>query len=471
MVARIWRQRVSDFLVDYGPTLVRLAIAAATLVFSAILAPLAADGRGLPWLLIGGGLALAGAVILLRWPGLGFPVLIFSSLLIPFDLGTGTQTSINVAVLLVAGLTGLWVWDMVARERRLTLAPSRTIPPILAFVVVALLALGFGQLRWLPLQGASIPAQLGGFSIFLFSACAFLVSAHRISDERPLRWMAWTLIILGGIYVSGVVVPGEVRLVNRTFQRPVDDSLFWVWLVAMSVSQALINRRLPTGARLGLAGVALASMYVMLVVRQSWTSGWLPALAAAYVILFLRMPRLAIVAGVLGGVTLLASNIFFAGDNTYSMETRLEAWRIMAELIKRSPILGLGPSNYYFYTPYYSILGYYVQFNSHNNYIDILAQTGLAGLACFAWFCWEVGRVGWRLRSKVPAGFSQAYVFGVLGGLAGTLAAGMFGDWVLPFVYNVGMAGFRASMLAWLFFGGLVALERLYLPTEKHAPA
>jgi hypothetical protein len=30
----------------------------------------------------------------------------------------------------------------------------------------------------------------------------------------------------------------------------------------------------------------------------------------------------------------------------------------------------------------------------------------------------------------------------------------------LPFVYNIGIAGFRASMLAWLFLGGLVALEQ-----------
>jgi hypothetical protein len=35
------------------------------------------------------------------------------------------------------------------------------------------------------------------------------------------------------------------------------------------------------------------------------------------------------------------------------------------------------------------------------------------------------------------------------------------GDWVIPFVYNIGMAGFRASVLAWLFMGGLVVIEQL----------
>ena len=62
----------------------------------------------------------------------------------------------------------------------------------------------------------------------------------------------------------------------------------------------------------------------------------------------------------------------------------------------------------------------------------------------------------------MPVGFAQAYVYGALGGLAGTLAAGALGDWVLPFFYNIGMTGFRASILGWLFLGGLVALEQMY---------
>jgi hypothetical protein len=56
-------------------------------------------------------------------------------------------------------------------------------------------------------------------------------------------------------------------------------------------------------------------------------------------------------------------------------------------------------------------------------------------------------------------GFSHAYVIGVLGGLGGTLAAGMLGDWIIPFVYNIGFTGFRSSILVWIFLGGLVALR------------
>ena len=40
-----------------------------------------------------------------------------------------------------------------------------------------------------------------------------------------------------------------------------------------------------------------------------------------------------------------------------------------------------------------------------------------------------------------------------------SLVAGLLGDWVLPFVYNIGLQGFKVSVLGWMFLGGLVALE------------
>jgi O-antigen ligase len=134
------------------------------------------------------------------------------------------------------------------------------------------------------------------------------------------------------------------------------------------------------------------------------------------------------------------------GGEAYSLLTRFPAWSIVLEISKLNPILGIGIANYYWYTPIYRILGYSgLHFSSHNNYIDILAQMGIIGLLCFLWFFWEAGRLGWRLKDNVPKGFTYAYVIGALGGLIGTLASGMLGDWILPFVYNVGLHGFRLA--------------------------
>jgi O-antigen ligase len=217
-------------------------------------------------------------------------------------------------------------------------------------------------------------------------------------------------------------------------------------------------------------GVTAGTLFVTLFQLRAWVSGWFPATVAIVVITWVGAPRIAYFSSLLGGGLVatraqsLINSLLYVGDNEYSQMTRIEAWRIVAQIVQVNPILGLGPSNYSWYTPLFPILGYYVQFNSHNNYVDIIAQTGVLGLLCFLWFAWEVGKLGLRLRALTPEGtFERAYVYGALGGLVATTVAGMLGDWVLPYVYNITINGLRASVMAWLFLGGLVAIEQILL--------
>jgi O-antigen ligase len=411
--------------------------------------------------------AAAGAAALLRWPDIGFPLAVVVSLLVPFSIYTGTQSGINSAIILVGGMVGLWLMEMVARQREIRLVDSPTIRPLVAFMAVSLLSMGFGQVPWLPTRSASLSAQIGGLTILLLCPAAFILVAHRLRSLRALQAMTWIFIALGGVFVALLLVPSLQPLALRTYQRAVIDSLFWTWIVTLSFSQSLLNHKLARGWRIALALVALGAFYFTIVLRQSWTSGWLPASVSVVTILIIKRPKPVIAGLVVVGVIALilpglAGSLFLGGDNEYSLTTRVEAWRILLEIIKLNPILGLGPANYYGYTSLYNILGYTVSFNSHNNYVDIIAQVGLAGLACFLWFAAAMGRVTWRLRNEVPEGFSRAYVLGALGGLAATLVSGMFGDWILPFVYNVGLEGFRASGLGWMFLGAVVALAEIH---------
>jgi O-antigen ligase len=124
-------------------------------------------------------------------------------------------------------------------------------------------------------------------------------------------------------------------------------------------------------------------------------------------------------------------------------------------------VLGLGFSNYWHYASLYPIMGYAVEFNSHDQYLDIVLQTGFVGGATFLWLMEALAWLGLRLRGRLTDGFAQGYVDACLAGLAGSLAAGFLGDWFLPFVYNIGIGGFRSSMLGWFFLGGLVAIEQM----------
>lgn len=406
-----------------------------------------------------------GALVFFRWPCLGLAVLIVASPIVPFAIGTGSQTSLNVTVLLLTLLLGLWILDM-ALKRDFRLLPSRPIRPLLGLALVSGLAFLAGRHPWLAFaQTAPLRAQLGGLAIFWLSIGAFLLVAHQVRDLAWLRWLVWLFLGIGGLYMLGRIVPALGNLVLPLYQTGATGSLFWTWMVALAFSQAMFNQELRNGWRLALGVLALATLSVSWFQGRPWASGWLPPLAAMVVIAWIGMPRLALpltLSGVVwAGFNLpLLTQVVMVGDQEYSLMTRAEAWRILADVVRINPVLGLGPANYYWYTPLYSILGYYVNFNSHNNYMDTIAQVGLLGLACFLWFAWDMWRLGWYLRSHLTASFERAYVYGVLGGIVGTLAAGMLADWVLPFVYNIGLAGLRASIPAWLFLGGLVAIER-----------
>lgn len=440
----------------------RITVFVAVILASAFLAPRASLHEVL--IMIALVVGFVGLVSLMCVPALSLLILVVCCLVVPFSIGTGTDSPLNAAVLVLIPLTGLWIVEMIwSREGRLRF--SRSVFPLLALILVAMLSFALGVQPEIPFaETAPLRAQLGGLAIFGLSAAAFLLAGHQLRDVRWLERLTWLFLGLGGIYVAGRAVSKLGAYTDRVFQSGADGSVFWVWLVALAFGQAAFNRRLSRPVRLALAAIVVVAFYVGFFENRDWKSGWVPPLVAIAIVLWAGSPRLALPLTLLGGaVTAIGgsavTNLFLESES-YDILTRTAAWDTLISVIKVNPVLGTGPANYYWYTPLFSILGYHVRFNSHNNYVDLIAQVGFVGLICFLWFAWEIGRLGVGLRRRARPGFAQAYVYGALGGLVGTLAAGMLGDWFLPFVYNIGLDGFRASVLGWIFLGGLLALDR-----------
>ena len=211
--------------------------------------------------------------------------------------------------------------------------------------------------------------------------------------------------------------------------------------------------------------------YAFFIERKTLSNlaGVAPALG---VLAWLRWPRWrwAYVLLALLAVTIFFPAIFgFAGGEAEWDESggsRLALIERVIEVTMRNPITGLGPAAYRAYArmtplPYGRAYWLDPQVNSHNNYVDLFSQGGVLGLALFFWFSAEVIRLGWRLRARFADGFAAGYVNAMLAAWVGALVLMLFADWILPFVYNIGFPGFQASVLVWLFLGGLVALEQM----------
>jgi hypothetical protein len=435
----------------------RLAIIGGVLLSSAIL-PLRLSWEQLillPGLLV----ALAGVLVFLYYPPLGILALFVTGLILPSPNLPG---GLNLAVLHLGLLVGLWLFRMFIEDKRIHFVASRVVKPLLLLCAIVLLSFVVGQLRWfMGAEAAPIDAQIGGVAIFILAIGALLMTAQQITDLRWLEWMCWSFVALGGFFALGWSVPALGAVTGGVYQvGATANAIFWTWLVAISFSQAVFNQKMPLVGRGALGLICLITIYVAFVLAYDWKSGWLPPFVAIATMLGIRFWQLALAVAPFSVAPILALGSQAIATDEYSYSTRVDAWKLVLEMSKVNPLLGFGPANYYWYTPLFPIRGYAVQFNSHNQYVDIIAQIGLLGLSCFIWFIAEVGWLGWQLRTKAPEGFQRAYVYGALGGLAGTVVAGGLVDWIFPFVYNIGFNGFRSSVFFWLFLGGLVSIEQ-----------
>jgi hypothetical protein len=410
--------------------------------------------------LVGGALVLSWAI---RAPSWGCAALLVTAVLAPVKV----QSQIDICLLLAVTVCAGWVLRPALLRRPLELKLSPTVVSVLAFVSIAVLSFVVGQYPWFPTDAAPMRAQLGGLAVFLLSGGLFLAVGHQIRSVRRLERLTWLFIGAGGVFVvtdlvaaltglsplAGLIDPGSA------------GSMFWTWLAAMSFSQGLCNKDLGPSGRVFALAVGTLGLARGMLLAFSWASGWLPPMIALGVILLLQSPRTAFGVGVLAVVpiVLLGARIWngVMDYESYSWTTRLEAWSLVLQMLEQNPLLGYGPANYYHYTLLFPILGWWVRFNSHNNYIDLLAQTGVVGLLAFFWFAYQIGRLMLRLWSRAPTGFPRAYAAGAVAGLVASLAAAFLADWIVPFAYNIGLTGFRSSLLFWFFLGGGLALHRL----------
>lgn len=435
--------------------------------------------------------AAAAGVVLLRQPVLGLMGLITVALFVPVEFNTGTAVPVNPTVLVVPALLAVWAVFML-RRGEVSLVPSRTTWPLIFFVVAALFSLLIGRVTWaanVPRPAGFLLVQMAQWAIFALSAGAFLLAGNLIREEVWLRRLTFFFLGVGGLVAVFYALPQLTEFVGRFTTAAFFRAPFWLLLATLGGSQLLFNRKLSLPWRIFLALLVGAAIYYTVVQQvaqreRSALSGLIGLAAGLSALVWLRFPRMRwpvmIAFAALAANEVFVSNVyqFIGGEEEWfrSAGPRLALIERVFSVTLHNPITGLGPAAYRIYAAleplrYEHIVWIEPRISSHNNIVDIFSQTGLVGFGFFAWFMAEVAALGWRLRKRFAGDFKEAYVNGILAAWVGIVALMMAADWFLPFIYNISFRGFQASVLVWLFFGGLILLEQAARPENGRETA
>jgi O-antigen ligase len=409
-----------------------------------------------------GGMALFGLAVLS--PPAAMAGLLVAAGLVRVQLSTGTGSPIVASLLAALAITVAWIVRMIFR-RDLHLVRSPLTFPVVAFATVNVISFIWSRATLDP--RISVPAtyarvQIAALMVVVLSATVVLIIGGTV---RQRRWFVWCLGILFTIGVAHAVLlflKGPDNLVNGR-------GLVTTWWVCLAAAQAIVNTRLKWWARVGLGLVCAVWLYQLLSVID-WLSGWLPAVVALFFVLLLR-GRVTAIATVIITLLLVVALWGPIYKSVYSDQVdegsingstgRTSLWERTLSTISPSPWLGSGPAGYAL-----ALVQFYPNdaLSAHSNYVDVIAQSGVIGMAFFTWFFVATLITGWRVQRRLKARgdpFGTALATGIVAGVIGVLVAMALGDWFIPFVYNQTIAGFDHTVLSWFCIGMLVALDTM----------
>jgi hypothetical protein len=430
----------------------------------------------LPWFYIVGGISVIIAALLsLRYMTLALTSVIATSAIIGVTIDTGRQTPLSLSFLAIGGLIAVWLLRMAIFERKVSIKASPLNFPIMAFLLVAILSTLYGNTNWAWTLPAPNPnrwvVQIGQFSLFLFSFGTTYLVAHHSPNEKTLKTWSGIIILLGFVRIIDEFIKLDLGLADRGA-----SGALLMWPVVLLAAQLLFNPYLSNRIRLififGLI-IWLAWAYQI----RDWKSGWVPALVGLCLLLFFKDWRIFLFVALLAFLIIinlqdLIEQEFLLDEYQTASTVRPLFWKDIIRMTKGSPLLGLGLVNYmyYWYDPAFipesriaagwhrwDLWGYAPP--SHNMFVDIYAQTGLLGSFFFIWSISAALYLVYKTSQRFPPGFLRAYTISVLCGFFAILFGSfLLADWLIPFVYNITITGFRHSVYSWLLLGSVLGL-------------
>jgi O-antigen ligase len=351
--------------------------------------------------------------------------------------------------------------------------------PALVIAVAALLMMvielcknrqGF-RLMW-P-QGAMLVAFLGVCAVSSFGAIylrhaveqtsdfakivlVYLLLENVITSEHRLRMVMLTMVI-GGLfpaigtihnYRSGIFFESTRAGWRGIFRNPNDDAYALIILIPLVLALASKSGRLMRIVLWTIIPIFLLAIFL------TFSRGGLIGLFAMLALMGWKQKSIVIKAGMVAAllIGLIVIGTFWNRDsgsfNNIESDTtvrqRLATFRAGGQMFIHNPLLGVGPGDsmvaYPLYVPKDAHCGCQDQLVVHNSFIQILAETGLAGFIPFMIFVFSSLYQAWSLEKGPIGTYALALELALVGFVMCSLSGGFAYTW-WPYL----LAGMTAS--------------------------
>lgn len=367
-----------------------------------------------------------------------FYVLIFSMLLSPEFIAGGLsgQSTLQRGVTLrfddyvivmigLAWLVRLAVYKEVGVFRR---NPLTT--PIFLYLAACALATSVGVLaeRVVPVTGFFFVMKYFEYTVVYFMVVNY------VSDRAQVKRLLYAALVTAVIIavVAMLQIPGGGRPTAPFEGEEGEPNTLGGYLVLMLAvvlgflsESKTVSQRLSWGGLAALlvvpllftlsrtSWIALGAMLLTVIVlsRQKPLFLFLAAAAAVYMIVSPPAPVLERVQYTVAGRPARQDTVeLFGFAIEPSAAARLTAWTDMIENAPDQPLFGHGVTGYHFLDAQYP---------------RTVLETGLVGLAAFAWLLWSLFKVGAELLRNADDRLSRALGIGFMAGFMGMLAHGI----------------------------------------------
>ena len=135
-------------------------------------------------------------------------------------------------------------------------------------------------------------------------------------------------------------------------------------------------------------------------------------------------------------------------------QSRTEIWKDSLVMIKDRPFFGHGPNTYMTVFQAYRSKSVFLPTYAHNCYLQIAAETGLLGLACFSWIIFRLLKTAIQRGSRFLSSLEHMkFVFiGCMGGVLAFLVHSFF---------DTNFYSLKLSALFWFMMGVAVSADKL----------